>query len=691
MAADNLPIPGQTTGKLTEDQSKAIVMEVLERYDVAEKFDRPFKEACLKWWKMLNNVLPADWPYFHNIFEPETEISSNDIVDQTMSIVFRKDNYFDLRAVDGQDDIQIELMRELMRYTLREHVRYRMVQYGKFQEAVFYGNGVEKHLIAPKIVRVNRRTPLYFNDGFNSVILGMQKEASSHIEFWPASKVISRFDCYPAPTGTTIQEMPYFIERIILPLRDLKVIARYLGYDMAAVDRLEGFFSLDSNSGIVSANWSDTYFDLYERLSAVGYDVKSYGTGSGGTTAIKYVELLVYTEAPAGDEGCNRMVILGNRKELLKQGSNPFDHSLKPYSDIKYRIRMPQVWQAKGVPELIEQAQVQLNLSSNQAADIVEMQAKPMTLVGPNAGVQDLTDLTPWPGAVIRVMGDPNGIVYPQKPGVPGDVYKRIEYASAMIQRASHATDYARGIAGSSTGLSKGSETASGLGKLMNAQAMATNFQYLLAEETGGSDGLNITAANLQQALTQRQVIEVIGHNPKLASAGFNLKALSIDPEHIQGRFRFYCVGAARAMETADLLGVFEQMIEKGMQLPEVAGRIKQLEVWMEAAELAGVRNPNRFIRNDQEMQNKSDPTAAKARQKIAESIKYKDMPPDIQRQVEQYVGLQPSQIGGSSAIEKTFHGAHVTKAHERRRRLDSQAIAAITGNQPQPEGAQVA
>lgn len=588
-------------GASPEREAAKRVDYVLDRYYASEAFDRPFKDQCLKWWRQVNNVLPDNWPYFSKIFEPETMIVADDQVEQIMGQVFSKDRYFDVEAVEGQDEIQREMMRELMRFVLREHVKYKLLKYYQCQEGVYFGNGVEMHSVKPRIVTIRSRRPLVFNDGFQTIIgMGMHEERK--MEFWPRAEIISRFDCYPAPTGATIQAMPYFLHRAILPLQDVKAMAKSAGYDMAAVNRLEGFW-VNREDGVAGSDWSAKNFDLRERLRSIGLDVRDGIESAAGPGALEYVEILVYSEAPANDEGAAKICVIGNRKELLKEGSNPFAHGKKPYAEIKYSPRSAQLWQARGIPERIEHLQTKINQRSNQVSDIIELIRSPMTWVGKQAGVEDLNQLVPWPGGIVE-MRDPNAVRERERPAPPNAMFLDLDYARARLQAAASSADYGRGIAGRATGLDKGTETATGISLLMNAQAKAVTFKWLLAEETGITEGLNLIAANIQQTMTGMQKVRILGENRVLAEAGW-ADFIEVRPEDIAGQWDIHAVGASRSLEAADQMAIMERLVASGFQMPEVAAALKQREIWLEGAELGGLRNPSRFLLSEEEVQAK--------------------------------------------------------------------------------------
>lgn len=70
--------------------------------------------------------------------------------------------------------------------------------------------------------------------------------------------------------------------------------------------------------------------------------------------------------------------------------------------------------------------------------------------------------------------------------------------------------------------------------------------------------------------------------------------------------------------------------------------------------------------------------------QKILESVNYKDLPPDIQRQFEQKLGFQPSQTGGSSPAEE-----HIAKIAQTQQAVKGRNGAATPPSDPQAEAAE--
>lgn len=631
-----------------------LVQLVIERMAVSEKFDRPFKEACLRSWTYLNNLLPDDWPYYSKFFEPETQNASWDMIEGLMSSVFNKERPFDLMPVESQDEIQTEIMRALMDYVLREKVQYKRNLFFQVQEAVFFGNGVAKFCAEQRRQRLRYKRPMFANIDFQRIPLGVEEVMQEIVEQWPSMRVVSRFDCFPSATGSTIQEMPYFIERVIKPLDEIKAMAETNGW--RNTDKLLGFMSLDQRENAVSGEFSERHFDLFERFKAIGFDVTDNGVAGVGENAVKYAELLIYSERYPDADGCGRILVVGDRKELLtdpENTDNPFYHGLKSYSDIKFSPISGQSWQSKGVPALIEPMQEKLNQRMNAIGDIIEDATKPMTLVQKSA-IDDITDLEPYPRAIVEV-NDLNGIKWREPMRVPPDAWSDVSMTRASLQRSGGSLDVTRGIDASQSGFGRGQDTATGISMLINAANSAKSFKWRLAEETGITEGLNIIASIIQQVMTEPQVVRILGDNRTLTNAGYK-QFINVDPIEIAGRWNFFAVGASSSVDEATQAEVLTRIVTGWMQLPDVAPRVKQRDIAIEVAEKSGVRNPSRFFMSDEEFQQKQaeqpDPLAMLEKQseietrgKILGSIDYDTAPPDIQSQLEQLAGLQPSQL----------------------------------------------
>lgn len=576
-----------------------LVDGVLERHRVSSSFDRPFKDRALKSWRYRNNQLPMPWPFWSQIFEPEPSTVLTETVEAIMSGLFQKENFFDLRATQPIDEAKKEKAKELMAFALRrQEYAYKLKKYRQTQECVAYGNGVVFHYVEPTVYE--SRSVERVVDEFG-VAVGLGERVSRRLEFWPMETPLSRFDLYPAPTGADIQAMPYFQHTALVPLSWLQAMpGRFKN-----VDRLNGFLSLDRN-GRAGVEDEELAFDLYERLRAVGFDVREgLESGGGRNGSVEYCELLYETVAPPTGTGCARWRVIGNRSVVLLDEEYPFWLKRKPYSEIKYLERSGNIWAGAGLLELIEPLVDKLNIRSNMISDALLLNSHPMTLLKQGTLVSgDKTELMHWPDRVIDVV-DLEGVRTLERPHVGQDLFADLDLSRAGIQRIAKLFDATRGISGMRTGMGKGTDTATGMTILAQMMNASVNFKMLWMDETGFTDGLRITLACLQQLTTRETQIRVLDDtNPVLIESGdLQNGFLTVGPEDVQGEYDIIPVGSIRALEDPQLAEQQRLWLTTARELPEVAPRIKQMEAWLAQGELLRIPSPRRFVRTDREQQ----------------------------------------------------------------------------------------
>lgn len=565
----------------------ALVDYIMERHRDAEVGDRPFKERALANWLAFNSKLPENIRGFSSIYDPQTYGATTGTVDQWMGNIFSKERVFDLEPLGGQDDLQTEIMRELMDYVLREHIRYKLGLNFQAMEGTLFGNAVVQHDWAD-----------YHVPGMRGR-WGMTGEGRK--ETWPRRTLKSRFDVFPARTGATIQAMPYFLTRTLMPLEQLKAEAATAGYDAETIEKLEKeAFTMDGKDVSFMGGSEERLLDLWELLKSVGYDVKgANGTDSGSQAAMKYVEVMTYTERPTSRDGGAWQAMVANRLLFLKAGPNPFWHGLKPYSEIKFAPMLGHFWQAWGLPEIVEPIQMVLNIRQNQYSDLLDLTRSPMWLVGQMAGIEDLTTLADWPGATVRC-ADPNAIRALDRPAAPVELLRSLDHLYSQFQRLSGRTDASAGVTGAVTGMDRGADTATGLSMLLQQQSRQVMFKLALAEEMGVTDGLQMDAENLAQVLTGPVMIRYT-NNETLSREGYPPN-MTVEPEMVQGPFKFFAVGSSRSMDNPAMAGIIRSWAVEGAKDPEIRARLKVFELFKTIGEMAGIRQVNRFTKTDEEM-----------------------------------------------------------------------------------------
>ena len=192
--------------------------------------------------------------------------------------------------------------------------------------------------------------------------------------------------------------------------------------------------------------------------------------------------------------------------------------------------------------------------------------------------------------------------------------------------------------------------------------------------EQGIEDGLNMICADIQQVMTVPQKLKIIGQNKVLMARGFK-DWVEVTPEDIQGRWHVEVLGVNRTVDTKTRASLLAQAGQMAQAMPEVAPRIKQQELWREIVEGLGLDSAERFLLTDEEFAKKkammdSQPHPPPA---VVASMKYKDLPPDAQRQLEKAGGLIPSRVGGASKPEQIgLQNAHKSSENDKKHALES-------------------
>lgn len=637
----------------TPEQESAVVQYVKERYESDKRRDLPFKYDMLIDWQNMNGVLPRNWPFYWGIFEPETSITANDTIENFMGTVLAKESFFDLRGVTGQNEVQVELMREAAKFNLRR-ARAKQKFFYWFQDCDVFGNGLLGIDIEPRWRKETVQTPIMDPHGWG-VQMGTQKVQQDRLETWASMYNISRWDFFPygGYGYNDIQDMPRCTVRRWLPLEAVKAIGKYKQWKN--LDRLKGNYTLNRNSLLVSGPDSSIE-DIWQRLQLAGYDTTTEQSEDFGCT--KLCEVFIYYEAPPGQSGCRAYAVVCEDQLLTCRG-NDYEHAKKPLADVKWNPISSDLWQCTGVAKAIRPYQDQINIRAAQKADRLQLDIDPMRIVSESAGIKPLTLLNKWPGSIIPATGNigPEGIRtldFPQSRGQFDDDQDR---ASQGIQRASRITNVSKGIADTNTG--RGQDTARGIQALTSATGRAVAFKLLWAEQVGVNPALMLFAQTMQQVLTPDTVIHITEANEILKKAGMKGEIFHLHPDDIAGEWEFYAVGASQSIEDAEWASTALQFFQAAAQVPKVASRIDWLEVFKQVGDRALRRPVNTFLMSDEQMQEESQLPKPLPKEMLP---KYKDTAPDVQRQIEVRAGLQPSQVGGTSQPEKQIID-HVGKA----------------------------
>lgn len=146
----------------------------------------------------------------------------------------------------------------------------------------------------------------------------------------------------------------------------------------------------------------------------------------------------------------------GGHVPIFKDGFMPipFDFKEAPFIDVPY-LKIPGEFEGYGLPIILENPQIMLNLIKNQRLDATTLSIHKMWIVNPLANVNK-KDLVTRPFGIIYSI-DPNGVKEVQFGDIKPSAYKEEELLKNDMRYSSGVDDFSMGAGG---GLSGGGATA---------------------------------------------------------------------------------------------------------------------------------------------------------------------------------------------------------------------------------------
>lgn len=438
------------------------------------------------------------------------------------------------------------------------------------------------------------------------------------VEDRPFVERVSPFDILVDPEATCLDDLKWIAQRIVKPLEEVRQDTRY----RAAARRC---LKPDAQ---INPDWrqnSDRIDDDVKRVTIYEfYDIVA------GT-------MCVFSEL--GDE------------ILLDPIPQPYTFG-HPFVMLR-NYEVPDFFYPMGDLEALEPLQLELDKTRSQLMNHRKRYNRKW-LYNPHAFDQTGTGLlqTDQDNVMVPVVGNvplAEAVVPLKQEAINPELYNYIEGIEQDIDRVSAVGEFE---GGADSKVRKSATEASAIQDASNARAASKmsdveNFIARVADRV---------MQLAQQYLTEDQVARIVGKNGQPIWVPYTR-------EDIQGEFDYEVEAGsmapmnetARRQQAVQLLQAFSPYVQLGvMNLQELIKYALQFGY--------GIKNPDKFMvqgappggppQEGQGAQHTGSPS-----EKIIESINYKDLPADIQRQLEQMAGFQPSQIGGSSPVE-----AHMAK-----------------------------
>lgn len=143
----------------------------------------------------------------------------------------------------------------------------------------------------------------------------------------------------------------------------------------------------------------------------------------------------------------DRYAVMTNDVPILKGGEmpNPYNHKEVVFIDIQY-LKLPNEFEGYGIPMLLENPQIMLNMIKNQRLDATTLNIHKMWIVNPLANINK-EELVTRPFGIIY-SPDPNGVKEVQFSDVKSSAYREEELLKADMRYSAGVDDFSMGVGG---------------------------------------------------------------------------------------------------------------------------------------------------------------------------------------------------------------------------------------------------
>jgi len=252
---------------------------------------------------------------------------------------------------------------------------------------------VDRAPLSGRIVRHIKKQPVVMFDG-------------------PESMLVDLLDFFPQPTVSRLQKMKWVVRRYFLDLDDIRYLASIGAFDKSELRRLENEGSVGSGNAFVSTS-------IRRFQVRTGMDDETARFMDKYSRPIEILEMWGTVPSEYAPDGVlQRVITVANRRYLLRNRPNPYNHGMLPFVAFTPTPDMHYFY-APGKAEVIEKIQIVANRYLNQSLDAADLLIDPMWFYNRAAGLVT-KNLYARPGKFIPVNGDPNSMIQPIQQNVEG-------------------------------------------------------------------------------------------------------------------------------------------------------------------------------------------------------------------------------------------------------------------------------
>jgi hypothetical protein len=360
-------------------------------------------------------------------------------------------------------------------------------------------------------------------------------------------------------------------------------------------------------------------------MSAVGY--ANTGTEASDAKFPPYELIHYWTDAEHH--------IIVNRKQTVYAGDNPYWHGQKPFVRGVFEP-LPNEFYGMSAVDLIEHLQHELNTNRNQRIDNVSFVLNRMWKVRSGVDIDD-SELVSRPHGVIHV-DNPDDVTPLEMNDVTGSSYNEEARIRQDAENALAVPSVVRGVD------SPAKETATEVATKSSNASIRFDTKIILYEDMGIKRLINLMDQNSQQFFTQPRLVKLFDEDQAMSWQ-------MADPIDILGEWDYRPAGSAT--DPASNKEVRRQQL---MQLAEYAIKtqspyIKRQEIEKELVRSFDVRNPEKFIKSEEELQQEQMQQAMIQQQQQEQAVQAQ------QAQAEQEFGKKFAEKALDKALSGTGGG----------------------------------
>lgn len=322
--------------------------------------------------------------------------------------------------------------------------------------------------------------------------------------------------------NTTRQSKQYWFKRLVLTEPEIK-----RKYPMADKKRLE--LALNSAGGDLNDYASVRAQVKMNHELIVKGATSNYGATRGmggdkynsyGDQALQMYEVFEWIR-PFDDE--YSVHVGGSYVPILKGGSIPFPYDFKeaPFVEVPY-LKLPYEFEGVGLPMILENPQIMLNMIKNQRLDAATLSIHKMWIVNPLANINK-DELVTRPFGIIYSV-DPNGVREVEFSDIKSSAYREEDLLKSDMRYSSGVDDFSMGAGGAA-----GSAT-----EVRHLRESTLERVRLFVNHLGDSlsDVMRFWMDMSRQLFTEKMTIRILGDD---GAVKFPL----IEKDDLMGRFDY--------------------------------------------------------------------------------------------------------------------------------------------------------